>query len=272
MLKRPHYIALGIVIALSVGLLKLPKRAAMNLKLAFSGMFLPVSGLTGSLEELAEQASYAALSRRQLIRQIEELRQTNQLLQVRFQGAAEWKRENDRLHDQLKLVPHPAWNLKMAHVVSRDPVNWWRTLRIDRGARDGVVTNAPVLTPAGLVGRVSEVGFAQAQVVLVGDPNCRVAVAVGGAQRRDRGVIAPSSSSPLDATLVELSYLSGKANLTAGDRVYTAGTGEGGIFPSGILVGQVADFRTVGYGLYNEALVRLAVEMNQLEEVWVMMP
>ena len=49
-------------------------------------------------------------------------------------------------------------------------------------------------------------------------------------------------------------------------------SGVGGIFPPGILVGQIADFRTVGYGLYREARVSLAVKMNSLEEVWVKAP
>ena len=48
-------------------------------------------------------------------------------------------------------------------------------------------------------------------------------------------------------------------------------SGIGGVFPKGIVVGQLADFRTVN-GLYKEAVVRLAVRMNRLEEVWVMMP
>ncbi len=49
---------------------------------------------------------------------------------------------------------HP-WKLKLANVILRDPANWWRTLQIDLGSRDGVRENLPVLTPDGLVGRVS---------------------------------------------------------------------------------------------------------------------
>ena len=63
-----------------------------------------------------------------------------------------------------------------------EPANWWRTLRIDKGLRDGVNTNCAVFTTEGLVGRISDAGFAQAQVVLVGDPNCRVAKAIDTAR------------------------------------------------------------------------------------------
>jgi rod shape-determining protein MreC len=58
--------------------------------------------------------------------------------------------------------------------------------------------------------------------------------------------------------------------LTPGQLVVTSG--EGGIFPPGLIVGQVADIRAAGYGLYKEARVSLAVKMNTLEEVWVKMP
>ena len=69
---------------------------------------------------------------------------------------------------------------------------------------------------------------------------------------------------------MDLSYLSRSSPLRAGQRVVTSG--QGGVFPKGILVGHIVDFRTIGYGLYNEARVRVAVKMNALEEVFVKLP
>jgi rod shape-determining protein MreC len=269
MLKRPHYIALGMVIALTIIVLKLPGRAATNLKLAISGMFIPLHGLARSTDDLVIESSYAAIPRRELVRQLDVLQKERQETRLRTMQAEEAIRENARLREQFGIGRQYLWKMKIARVASRDPANWWRTLRIDLGARDGVRTNAPVLTPDGLVGRVSEVGFAHSQVVMVGDPDCRVAVLVGDERSREQGFIAPSSS-PLDNTLVELTYLSRNSKLAAGQLVVTSGFG--GVFPKGIVVGRIADFRTVGYGLYKEALVRLAVNMNRLEEVFVMMP
>jgi len=270
MLKRPHYVALGVVVILTIVLLKLPRRTASNLKLAISGSFLPSFGLASSAEKLANRSSYATIPRQTLIERIQQLERENKEAQMHLMQAEEAKKENARLRQQLGVAQRFPWKPKIARVIARDPANWWRTLRIDLGARDGVVTNAPVLTAEGLVGRVSEVGFATSQVVLVGDPDCRVSVLVGDGPNREQGVIAPSSSSPLDSTLVDLSYLSRNAKLAVGMPVVTSGIG--GVFPPGILVGQIADFRTIGYGLYREARVSLAVKMNSLEEVWVKMP
>jgi rod shape-determining protein MreC len=269
MLKRPHYIALGAVVILTIVLLKLPSRTANNLKLAISGLFLPFIGLAGSAENLANDASATAVPKRALLERIAQLEKDNKENQIRLMQAVEAEKENARLRQQLGIAQRYPWKPKIARVIARDPANWWRTIKIDRGSRDGVVTNAPVLAAEGLVGRVSEVGFATSQVVLIGDPNCRVSVLVGDGPNREQGVIAPSSS-PLDSGLVDLSYLSRNAKITVGMPVVTSGVG--GIFPSGILVGQIADVRTIGYGLYREARVSLAVKMNSLEEVFVKMP
>lgn len=270
MLKRPHYIALGIVIILTFCLLKLPGRAAANLKLAISSLFLPLYGAAGSTQELIIRSSYAVVPRGELIRQLEVLQKERQETRLRLMQADEAMRENARLRDHFGIARQYPWKPLPARVSSHDTANWWRSLTIDRGSRDGVRTNCPVVTAEGLVGRVAEVGFTHARVVLLGDPDCRVAVMVGDERSREQGVIDPSSSSPLDSALVELNYLSRNAKLAAGQVVVTSG--EGGIFPKGIVVGHVATFRDVGYGLYKEAMVRLAVKMNQLELVFVLKP
>jgi len=268
MLRRPHYIILGLVILLTVVILKLPSRTAAQLKLAISGLFLPLFGLSGSTQQLAEKAGNAVVPRAELLRQIEQLQRANQELRVHAAAAEEVERENARLRQYFSFAKRERWKLKLARVVARDPANWWRTIRINLGNRDGITTNSPVLTAEGLVGRVSEVGYAQSQVVLLGDPDCRVSVMIE--DTRDNGVIAPSTPSPLDNTLVDLSYLSRTSTLKAGQKVVTSGLG--GIFPPGIPVGQIVDFRTIDYGLYNAARVKLEVKMNNLEEVWVKLP
>ena len=73
--------------------------------------------------------------------------------------------------------------------------------------------NLPVLTADGLVGRVSSVGYTRSQVVLIEDPGCRVSARVLN-PAHDLGVISPGG--PMENSLVNLSYLSGNANLKPG--------------------------------------------------------
>ena len=179
------------------------------------------------------------MPRSELLKEIEDLRRENQQLRIQMMQAAATARENDQLRALLGWQRQTPWKLKLANVVLRDPANWWRTVQIDLGSRDGVRENLPVLTADGLVGRVSSVGLTRSQVVLIGDPNCRVSALVEN-PAHDIGVI--SASGPLDNSLVDLTYLSGNANLKPGQKVVTSG--EGGIFPRGIPIGQIVDSRT----------------------------
>ena len=268
MLRRPHYIALGIVVLVTVAILKLPSRTATKLKLAVSTLYVPLFGAAGSTEKTVEKAGNAVVPRKELVAQLDEVQRANQQLRLRAAQLETLAQENTRLRSLLQLPKLVPWNLKPAQVVARDPANWWRTVRIDRGSRDGVVTNSPVLNIDGLVGRVSEVGLTHSQVVLVGDPNCPVSVLIE--ETREHGVIEPTSSTPLDSTIVELGYLSRNAKLAPGQRVITSSYG--GIFPKGIVVGHIVDFHSVDFGLYTQARIKLSVNMNALEEVFVKLP
>lgn len=268
MFRRPHYIAFGAVILLAVVLLNLSSTANTRLKLSMGGLFLPLFGLAGSTQSLTEQAGYAFLPRRELLQEAERLRQENDQLRFQLQQGQETARENQQLREALGWQRRAPWKLKLARVVGRDPANWWRTVQIDLGSRDGVTVDMPVITPEGIVGKISVVGFSRSQVLLVGDPNCRVSGLVQ--ESRDSGVITPGSGNILDHQLVDLTFLPSSSTLLPGHTVVTSGLG--GIYPKGITIGRVVDRRTIGFGLYAEARVKLAVNLNRIEEVWVMFP
>jgi rod shape-determining protein MreC len=267
MLKQKHYIALGAVTLATLLLLSLSPHAASRLKLVVGSWFLPLFGLTGTVQQLPVSAADAILPRRELLRQLEALRRENERLHVQASQADATARENDQLRALFGWQRQVPWKLKLASVIMRDPANWWHTVQIDLGSRDGVTNNLPVLTPDGLVGRVSSVSYTHAQVVLISDPNCKVSAVVEN-PGRDMGVISPGG--PLDNSFVELSYLSGNANLKAGQNVFTSGLG--GVFPKGIPIGQIVDARPVEFGLYTEARVKLLVNLGSLEQVWVLFP
>ena len=266
MFRKKHYLAFGVVTLLALLILSLPPRAAARFKLAVGSWFLPLFGLANTAEQLPADLADSVLPRRELLHQIDRLRRTNDVFTMQMVQTAAVLRENDRLHALLGWQQQAPWKLKLANVVLRDPANWWRTVQINLGSRDGLRENLPVITAEGLVGRVYAVGLTRSQVVLIGDPNCRVSALVDN-PARDTGIIG--ASGPVDTSLVELTYLSGGANLKPGQNVFTSGLG--GVFPRGIPLGQVVDARPVEFGLYTEARVKLAVNLGTLEEVWVIL-
>jgi rod shape-determining protein MreC len=267
MFKQKHYLALGAVTLVALLIFSLPPRVTERLKLAIGSLFLPLLGLANTAQQLPVAAADAAMSRRELLQLTENLRRENDELKVAALQTSATARENDQLRSALGWQRQVPWKLKLANVITRDPANWWRTVEIDLGSRDGIQTNLPVLTADGLVGRVSSVGLTRSQVVLLGDPNCKASALVEN-PAHDTGII--SASGPLDNSLVELTYLSGSANLKSGQSVITSGLG--GVFPPGIPIGQVVDSRPVEFGLYTEARVKLSANLGALEQVWVLFP
>jgi rod shape-determining protein MreC len=267
MLKQKNYLTLGAMVLVVVLVFSLPPHATDRLKLALGSLFLPLLGLAGTAQQLPVAAADAVLTRRELLQQVENLRRENDRLKVLSLQAGAITRENNQLRSALGWQRQVPWKLKLANVVLRDPANWWRSVEIDLGARDGMVENLPVLTAEGLVGRVSSVGATRSQVVLLGDPNCKASALVEN-PAHDSGVI--SASGPLDSSLVQLTYLSGNAIVKPGQGVVTSGLG--GIFPKGIPIGQIVDSRTAELGLYTEARVKLNVNLGALEQVSVLVP
>jgi len=280
MLNKRYYIALGIVVVVTLFLLKLPHSAAHQVKRGVAGFFLPLFGLKASAARVSDKAATAVTSKAELARQVEQFARENQELKIQLSQTEELARENARLRQYFGFAKQLPWKTKMGRVIGRDPVNWWKTFRIDLGSRDGMVPNLAVVVPQSsstnifpvtcLVGRLGEVGLTQSQVILLGNPDCRVSVFVEQNKIREAGVIAPASPVPVDSSIVELSFLSRNSKLSPGMLVVTSG--EGGIFPKGIVVGQVVDWKTIGYGLYNEARVKIEVRPSSLEEVWVKLP
>jgi len=267
MFKQKNYLALGAVVLVAIILLSLPSRATARLKLSVGSWFLPLFGLAGAAQQLPADLADSVLSRRELLHQVDILRRENQQLRSQAVQGVAIARENDQLRALFNWQRQSPWRLKLANVVMRDPANWWRTVQIDLGTRDGLRENLPVITDAGLVGRVSSVSLTRAQVILVGDPNCRVSALVENSAR-DMGVLLAGGT--LDTSLVELTYLASSANLKPGQSVITSGLG--GIFPKGIPIGQVVDSRSVEYGLYTDARVKLNANLGSLEQVWVLFP
>jgi rod shape-determining protein MreC len=256
---------LGTAFLLALVAFNLPGQAVSRLKLAFGSVFLPIFGLTRAAQHAAPLAADFVTPRGELIRQNEELRRENAELRILAAQGREALRENQRLSALAGWQARSQWKLKPTRVISREPANWWRTVQIDLGSRDGLLPNLPVLTPEGLVGRVSAVGLTRSQVVLLGDPNCKVAALVES-DHRDSGILGTAST--LDSDLVELNIYSGSADLKAGQNVVTSGLGE--VFPKGIHIGKIVDVQPMDFGLYSQARVKLAANLNGLEEAWVL--
>lgn len=267
MFKRPYYIAVALVALLTLLVLNLPGSTTARLKTAFGSIFLPLFGMADGAQRLAGKAGDSALPKSELIAANDALRRQNQELRLQLAQANAFAGENERLRQLVGWQKQNKWNVKLARVIYRDPANWWRTIQIDLGSQNGVSNYLPVLSPDGfLVGRVAAVSLTKAQVVLIGDPNCKVPAVVEN-EARSQGLI--TGGGPFDGSFVNLWNLPSHAKVKPGERVVTSELSS--LFPRGIQIGVlVEEARPVESGLVQEAEVKLSADLSSLEEVWVL--
>ncbi|MFC3674369.1 rod shape-determining protein MreC [Ferrovibrio xuzhouensis] len=160
------------------------------------------------------------------------------------------EQDNAALRRLLSAGPDLSQTFVTGRVIADGGGSFVRTVLVNVGARDGVRKGQAAIGEGGYVGRVAEVGQRAARVLLLTDLNSRLPVMLqeGG----HRAVLAGDNSD-----LPKLEYLSGAAKPAVGQRVVTSG--DGGQFPAGIPVGEVATVSDGG------VRVRPFVDLSRLE-------
>ena len=150
-----------------------------------------------------------------------------------------------------------------ARIIAGDATPYFRTVTVDRGRRDGVRSDAAVLSAAGVVGRVvDEPGRRASRVQLLVDRNA----AAGAVVERSR--VAGLVMGDGDDRLLRMEYVSNLDDVEAGDTVVTSGSD--GIYPKGFVIGDVTLVQR-GPGLYRTIHVRSRVRFGDLDEVLVVL-
>jgi rod shape-determining protein MreC len=196
------------------------------------------------------------------------LRERMGILERTLQQKQHLAREAERLRGVLELQQSLPIETSVAQVVAREGVPWFHTFILNKGSRQGVVLNAPVLSPTGVVGRVIALGPYAAKVQILLDRNS----AVGVLFTRTRVTGVTSGQAGLaDSGSRELlvNYVQSLADVVLGDEVVTSGLDQ--IFPKGLTVGRVVRVGP-GTGLFKEIYVAPSVHFDEVEEVLIVKP
>ena len=125
-----------------------------------------------------------------------------------------------------------------AMIIERNKMYWFNTLTINKGKSSGIKEDMAVITGKGLLGRISKVGNNTSEVKLIttNDVNHKISVMI---KTNDNLVYGILSGYEENNNTLQVISSNKDESIKSGDFVYTSGMG--GIFPSGILIGQVLE-------------------------------
>lgn len=213
-----------------------------------------LNGVSRGLFQLSAAATASADSatREDLLAEVESLRSENAALRQQLADYIDVKKENDRLWKFYELKKeNPSYQIAPANVIRRDVNDDFYSFTLDVGTSVGVKVNAPVITENGLVGWVYQADAATCRVKTILSPDTKASVS--GKQSGDSGILS-GSVSLCDQNLTSMNKLAEDHKLKKGDMVVTSGTG--GVYPPGLLIGEVQSIEFNKYDASRYAVVK----------------
>lgn len=150
-----------------------------------------------------------------------------------------------------------------ARVVSSSPTNFAQSVIIDRGTDDGVDRGMPVVTSAGLAGRISEVSSSRSVVQLLTDRSSAVGARLAGSGVN--GVVEGRGG----GTDLAMTFVAAQVEVAEGEAVVTSGL-EQSAFPAEIPIGSVRSAGAPPGDLEQRIAVEPVVDFGRLELVKVL--
>jgi len=180
---------LGIAIV-SIALFFAPPSIVASVKSAYFTVMTPVHAL---FRAGADSALW--------VLHIPKLSDENELLKTKIDNFSrlafereELEIENQRLRALLGFKTRLSTSVRKAvpaQVIGRSPSGWRETIILDRGKRAGLLLDMPVITYAGLLGKISEVSPISSKVRLVTHPRFRMGALIQ--RTRHTGVVFGTS-------------------------------------------------------------------------------
>ena len=175
------------------------------------------------------------------------------------------REQNEWLKEYLNIIEQDNnYQFADARVIAIDPADKYNNFTISAGTLSGISVNDPVITPEGLVGVVYETGLNYSKVRSILDPETQVSATVS--RTRNNGVTGGTLSLAQEGKL-KLGFLSRDGGAEAGDMVITSGMG--GIYPAGLLIGEIEEVLPESDGMTLYGVVKPYADLSRLSQVLV---
>jgi rod shape-determining protein MreC len=259
--RRTGYLFLAVIVGhvILISTQVTTKRGVPILQEAVFGIFSEVQRAANTVTSGVRTSWQNYFALQQVREENERLKQEVSALQVRLQQERSLAQQSQSLQKLLDLKTNTALSTTAANVIAGSASPEFRTITIDKGTSDGVHADMAVIAPAGVVGRVIQPSSRASKVQLLIDRNAAAGALVE--RTRAQGVVVGTGAEEL-----RMDYVSGSADVKAGDIVVTSGID--GIYPKGFTIGQIQSVRR-GAGEYSSIVIRPVVDFSTLEAVLI---
>ncbi len=236
----------------------------------FGGILNAVMPPFQRLFSISGQKSGAFIS---FFRDTKAIRMENEQLKIKVDNLEKennelksFKEENKELKAVLNLKDQfNSYDFIGANITAKDMGNWFNVFTVDRGSRDGIAKDFPVITGKGLVGKVFSAGSISSKVISIIDVDSTVSARIS--KTRDY-VRVKGDINLKNKGLCVMDYIPLDVDVEVGDTVETSGIG--GIFPKGIIIGSVKEIRQTSSEMNRYAIIEPAVDFQRLEDVFIL--
>ncbi|MBQ6893842.1 MAG: rod shape-determining protein MreC [Clostridia bacterium] len=151
-----------------------------------------------------------------------------------------------------------------ANLIGSETGDFISTFTLDRGSTSGIEIGMPVVTDAGVVGRVTEVGltFCRVSTIINYDSSIGAYIERSG----EVGLVSGDFDRRRNGHCI-LEYLKFDADVEVGDRIYSSGLGS--VYPRGLYVGEVTEVTGDAYNHTKIAVVKPAADLANLTKVMI---
>lgn len=219
-----------------------------------------LTSITNSIKDFTEAYSDGT----EIMLQNSELEAENARLKEQLAEYEKAINENEFYKEYLEIKEqNPDFKFTDATLISMDTQDPYKGFVINRGSLAGISKKDPVITSAGLVGFVAEVGLTTSKVTTILSPD----ITLGALDNRtnDAGVLSGTLELAGEYK-TRLFNLSRSCNIAVGDFVVTSGEG---VFPEGLLIGSITSVGSDEYNTSIYAEVEPFVDITDIRQVMI---
>lgn len=207
------------------------------------------------------------------VKEIHSIYEENKILKARLEEYAEVAVERNLLREENETLRKMVdideslrdYKMRPALVIHRSPDRWGERVGINRGSSHGIERNMAVITAEGLIGKVQSVSQFSSSVQLLTDQDRtnRVSAMI----HSDKPVYGFIESYDDERDLLLMKKIDADSEFKEGDLVTSSGLG--GVFPQGLVIGEVVEIVPDEYGLTKNAYIEPAANFYGLDYVYV---